>query len=64
MGPDFVSAKDLSPDEFFLWEERTAIMHYYDRKPWPEAERLALADILSQLALWRLPRPLDDMSAV
>lgn len=37
---------DLSPDDYFLWEERVCIMHYDGHIPWEEAKIAALADIL------------------
>ena len=43
-----VSSWDLPPDLAELWEERVCIMHFDGGLPWPEAERLALADVLSQ----------------
>ena len=44
--PPDVSPWDLPPDLYAKWEERTCIMHYDGGLPWPEAEALALADVL------------------
>ena len=39
---------DLPPDLYEQWEERVCIMHVHGQLPWPEAETLALADVLRQ----------------
>jgi hypothetical protein len=39
---------DLPPDLYERWEERVCIMHVHGQLPWPEAEALALADVLRQ----------------
>jgi hypothetical protein len=43
-----VSLLDLPPDRFEEWQERVCIMHFDGGLPWPDAERLALADVLRQ----------------
>jgi hypothetical protein len=58
--PD-ASPWDLSPELFERWEERSCIMHFDGKLSWPEAETLALADILRQTPLSdESPKPASD----
>ena len=41
-----LSPWSLPADLREAWEERVCIMHYDAGRPWDEAERLALADVL------------------
>jgi len=44
--PPGLSLLDLPPDLFETWQERACIRHFDGELPWPEAEALALADVL------------------
>ena len=44
--PAAVSSWDLSAEWWDFWAERVAICHYDGGLSWPEAEALALADVL------------------
>jgi hypothetical protein len=46
-----VSPWDFPPDAYERWEERVCIMHFDGKLPWPEAEALALVDVLGQIDL-------------
>jgi hypothetical protein len=37
---------ELAPDVYERWEERVCIMHFDSGLAWPEAEQLALGDVL------------------
>ncbi len=45
------SSWDLPPEWWDCWAERVAICHFDGGLPWPDAERLALADVLRLAAL-------------
>jgi hypothetical protein len=49
-GPAF-SLVDLPADLFETWQERVCVRFYDGRLPWPDSERLALADIRQQAEL-------------
>ncbi len=44
--PPGLTLMDLPADLFETWQERASIRHFDGELPWPEAEALALADVL------------------
>lgn len=52
-----LSPSNLPADLREAWEERICIIHYDAGRPWEEAERLALADVLENAARPDGPAP-------